>query len=237
MATNRLATTSIWGPTKVLAAKNSRVAANTVKAVVLSMIAAGSLIGAPAQSREAASPVACKAAAAEAPILDAKSVLDNSPNDLRAHFALADAWSDAGCFSEAVQVLLLAENLHSGSKELETRLRVAKSLIGEENFFDDLDRANADAKLKRAIFRCTSLADTAACAEAVAMRPADASLRSAQVAALQRAQTAAPSPIATTLGAAASPAQATSNLTIARAPHGATPARRYSNAPTESQSH
>jgi hypothetical protein len=189
------------------------------------------------------------------PILDAKTALDSNPNELRAHFALADAWSDAGCFSDAVQVLQRAESLHTGSKELETRLRVAKSLIGEEHFFDDLDRANADAKLKRDVFRCTSLADTAACAEAVAMRPSDVSLRSAQADALHRAQSAGTStadasppgatspPAAAVTAANAStraatrPAQRASNLKLARATPATAQGRRYSNAPTESQSH
>ena len=239
---------------------------NTLIAAVLMAIAAGVVSAVPARARETASPAACKAAGASAPILDAKTTLDHNPDDLHAHFALADAWSDAGCFSDAVQVLQRAESLHSGSKELETRLRVAKSLIGEENFFDDLDRANADARLKRDIFRCTSLADTAACAEAVAMRPGDASLRSAQTAALQKngqpgaappagaassaagALSSGGAPAVAALPARAAPhsgfpnsgsgaARGAPALSLARATAVTAQGRRYSNAPAESQSH
>jgi hypothetical protein len=133
-----------------------------------------------AGAREAASPSTCQTAGTQPPISSAKATMDQSPTDLQPRFALADAWSDAGCFSDAVQVLQAAQASHSGNKELQTRLRVAKSLVGEEHFFDNIDRANADAKLKRQTFRCSTLADLDACTEALNLKPDDPALLVAQ---------------------------------------------------------
>jgi Flp pilus assembly protein TadD len=149
---------------------------------------AASLASAGVSSHEAASPSACQAAATQPVIANAKAALDRNPGDLRTRFGLADAWSDAGCFNDALLVLQSAGTAQRGSKEFETRLRVAKSLVGEEHFFEDLDRANGEARLKRDTFRCTTLADLDACSEAVSMRPDDPALLIADGDALSRAQ-------------------------------------------------
>jgi len=146
------------------------------------------LVSATAGAREAASPPSCQAAAAQPAIANTKAALDRSPTDLPTRFRLADAWSDAGCFNEALQVLQSGRELHPESKELETRLRVARSLVGEETYFENLDRANDDAKLKRDTFRCTTLADVDACGEALRMKPEDPALLVAQGDALVRAK-------------------------------------------------
>ena len=146
------------------------------------------LVCASAGAREAASPSSCQAAAAQPAIANTKAALDRSPTDLPTRFRLADAWSDAGCFNEALQVLQSGRELHPESKELETRLRVARSLVGEETYFENLDRANDDAKLKRDTFRCTTLADVDACGEALRMKPEDPALLVAQGDALVRAK-------------------------------------------------
>jgi predicted Zn-dependent protease len=78
--------------------------------------------------------------------------------------------------------------LHPGNKELETRLRVARSLVGEETYFENLDRANDEAKLKRDTFRCITLSDLDACSEAVRMKPEDTTLLMAQGDALVHAK-------------------------------------------------
>lgn len=149
------------------------------------------LASASAWSHEASTPSQCLAAASESAIADARARADRQPNDLRASFALADAWSDAGCFSDAVNVLQGAAANHPENAELQTRLRVAKSLVGEEHFFEDLDRADMQARLKRASFRCSSLSDLEACAEALRLRPDDPALVVAQGDALMRAKRAA----------------------------------------------
>jgi tetratricopeptide (TPR) repeat protein len=144
--------------------------------------------GAPAWSHEAASSSSCQAAAAQPAIANAKASLERNPADLGVRFSLADAWSDAGCFNDAVQVLQGAQDQHPGNKELETRLRVARSLVGEEVYFEKLDRADAEAKLKRDAFRCSTLSDLDACAEAARIRPDDAALLVAHADALVRAK-------------------------------------------------
>lgn len=121
-------------------------------------------------SREAATPVECKALAAQPP-LSAAIAKGRNVKDVRAQMALADAWSDAGCYSEAVAQLQSAVSANPGVPELQTRLRVANSLVGEERFFDDLDRADRQARIKRDTFRCSSLGDLDACSEAVRLQP------------------------------------------------------------------
>jgi Flp pilus assembly protein TadD len=140
-----------------------------------------------AVAHEAATPAACQAAATQPPIAAAKDAVARNPTAVRAQFNLADAWSEAGCFNEALQVLSTAADANPGNKELETRLRVARSVVGEEHFFETLNRADDQARLKRATFRCTSLADPDACGEAVQLQPEDASLLAAQGDALMRA--------------------------------------------------
>jgi tetratricopeptide (TPR) repeat protein len=125
---------------------------------------------------EAASPAACQAAAEQPAIAVAKAALDADPADLRVRLKLADAWSDAGCFGDTLQVLQGGEALHPGNKELQTRLRVAKSLVGEQNYFDSMDRAAKNATLSRAAFRCAKLADVSACDDALSMKPDDPEL-------------------------------------------------------------
>lgn len=197
-----------------------------------------------------ATPAACQAVAAQPAIANAKAAIRQNPTDLRPHFRLADAWSDAGCFNEALQVLQAADAAHPGDKELQTRLRVAKSLVGEEHFFDNLDRADDEAKLKRAAFRCTTLSDLEACIEAIRMKPDDAVLM-AKADTLMRAKPPAEAS-ATATGAgtptepphiAATPVRAAPKerpvlkIQVARANLSEAPVRHYSNAAPEAHSH
>jgi tetratricopeptide (TPR) repeat protein len=125
---------------------------------------------------ETALPAACQAAAEQPPIAEARVALDANPTDLRVRLKLADAWGDAGCFSDALQVLQGGEALHPGDKELQARLRVAKSLVSEQGYFDSMDRAAKNATLSRATFRCAKLADVRSCDDALNMKPNDPDL-------------------------------------------------------------
>jgi predicted Zn-dependent protease len=142
-------------------------------------------------AREAASPAACQSAGQQPPLLAAKAAVADKPDDIVASFALADAWSEAGCFNDAVQVLQTAQTQNPGNPQLQTRLRVARSLVGEEHFFDNIDRAEAAARLKRDLFRCTSLFDLEACAEAARLAPNDPAVLSAEADGLLHANRAA----------------------------------------------
>jgi tetratricopeptide (TPR) repeat protein len=126
-----------------------------------------------ALSREAASPAACLAAAQQPAIAAAKAELDANASDLKARMRLADAWSDAGCFNDALQTLQVAEAAHPHDKELRTRLEVAKSSVSEQSYFDSMDSAAKDARLSRAIFRCSKLSELASCDEALTLKPND----------------------------------------------------------------
>jgi tetratricopeptide (TPR) repeat protein len=133
---------------------------------------------------EAASPAVCQAAAGQPAISEAKAALDANPTELRARLKLADAWGDAGCFGDALQVLQAGEALHPGDKELQARLRVAKSLVSEQGYFDSMDRAAKNATLSRAAFRCTKLAEVNSCDDALNMKPNDPELLIAKADAL-----------------------------------------------------
>jgi tetratricopeptide (TPR) repeat protein len=133
---------------------------------------------------EAASPAACQAATGQPAIVEAKAALDANPTDLRVRLKLADAWGDAGCFGDALQVLQGGEPLNPGNKELQARLRVAKSLVSEQGYFDSMDRAAKNATLSRATFRCAKLADVNSCDDALNMKPDDPELLVAKADAL-----------------------------------------------------
>jgi hypothetical protein len=199
------------------------------------------LMSSVAGAREAASPASCQAAAAQPAVANMKAALDRNPTDLPTRFKLADAWSDAGCFNEALQVLQGGRELHPESKELQTRLRVARSLVGEETYFDNLDRANDDAKLKRDTFRCTKLSDLDACGEALRMKPDDPALLVAQGDALvHEKQSGAPAAGEPSGGAPVARASGGGpNERVARADAGdaAHSPRRYSNADPVTRSH
>lgn len=202
-------------------------------------------ISAAAWSGEAASGSDCQSAAATPAIAGAKAAVERAPADLTANFGLADAWSDAGCFSDAVQVLQVAQAQHPGNKELETRLRVARSLVGEEHYFDTLDRADAEAKLKHDTFRCSTLSDPEACSEAVRLRRAAGLAPDPELSAkLNPAETPSPaseSPAGARIVSAAKPQKpirvARADRTPAPGSPIAAPGRRYSNAPKDERSH
>jgi hypothetical protein len=210
------------------------------------------LLAGAAWSRETAPVSDCQSAAGKPSIVAAKAAVERTPGDLRAQYGLADAWSDAGCYSDAVQVLQAAQAAHPGNKELATRLRVARSLIGEEHYFDTLDRADAEAKLKRDTFRCSTLSDLEACAEAVRLKPDDAALLTAQADALMHAKRPAEESVAAGHLAAAEKAAGSlaanssaqdrrrKPIRVARlesTPAATAPARRYSNVPQDDRSH
>ena len=125
---------------------------------------------------ETASPATCQTAAERPAIAEAKAALDANATDLHVRLKLADAWGDAGCFGDALQVLQAGEAMHPGDKELQARLRVAKSLVSEQSYFDSMDRATKNATLSRATFRCAKLADVNSCDEALNVKPDDPEL-------------------------------------------------------------
>lgn len=106
----------------------------------------------------------------------AKDTLDKNPAVLESWFSLADAWSGQGCFADAVHVLEDGAEANPRNQELQTRLRYARSLVSEQNYFDGLDKAEKAAEVRRNLFRCTKLSDLKACDDGLAANPNDAEL-------------------------------------------------------------
>ena len=131
---------------------------------------------------------ACAASARQPALVSARESLQRTPDALKVRLGLADLLIEAGCNEEAVHVLEDGVANHARSEELQTRLRTARSMIRERQFFDGLDKAEVEAKLSRNILRCTRFGDVDACDQALAMKPDDVTLVIARGDALLKSQ-------------------------------------------------
>jgi len=131
---------------------------------------------------------ACAAAAQQPAIVNAGEVLRRAPDSLKARLALADLLIDGTCYDEAVHVLEDGAAIHARSEELQKRLRTARSLVSERQFFQGLDQAELDAKLSRHVLRCTRFSDVEACDLALALKPDNVAVVIARGDALLKAQ-------------------------------------------------
>jgi tetratricopeptide (TPR) repeat protein len=139
-----------------------------------------------ASSRAAhADGTACQATPA---VSTARAALTASRESLAARFGLADALAEAKCFHDAVHTLEEGLALHPRSTELQTRLRNARSLVSEQEFFAGKDEAELAARVSRNLLRCNRLAELAACEEALKLKPNDADIHLAQGDALLKAE-------------------------------------------------
>ncbi len=136
-------------------------------AAVLCLLASVGAVSAHEQPKEGA----CEASARQPAIVSARESLQRTPDALKVRFGLADLLIDAGCYDEAVHVLEDGTAIHARNEELQKRLRTARSLISERQFFDGLDQAELDAKLSRHVLRCTRFGDIDACDQALAIKP------------------------------------------------------------------
>ena len=136
-------------------------------AAVLCLLAGVGVVSAHEQPKEGA----CEASARQPAIVSARESLQRTPDALKVRLGLADLLIDAGCYDEAVHVLEDGTAIHARNEELQTRLRTARSLISERQFFDGLDQAELDAKLSRHVLRCTRFGDVDACDQALAIKP------------------------------------------------------------------
>jgi tetratricopeptide (TPR) repeat protein len=131
---------------------------------------------------------ACAAAAQQPEIVSAREVLQRAPDSLKARLALADLLIDGTCYDDAVHVLEDGTAVHARSEELQKRLRTARSLVSERQFFQGLDQAQLDAKLSRHVLRCTRFSDVEACDQALALKPDNVAVVIARGDALLKAQ-------------------------------------------------
>ena len=141
-----------------------------------------------ARAHDHAKDGACAASAEKPTLATAREALQRAPDALKVRIGLADLLIDAGCYEEAVHVLEDGTATHARSEELQTRLRTARSLISERQFFDGLDKAELEAKLSRNVLRCTRFADVEACDQAIAMKPDDVAVVIARGDALLKSQ-------------------------------------------------
>src|SRR5689334_19535501 len=77
----------------------------------------------------------CDSKAAQQPaIADARDALKQKPRSLAVRMNLADRLIDSGCYDEAVHVLEDGAQIFPSERNLQTRLRTARSFIKEREF-------------------------------------------------------------------------------------------------------
>jgi tetratricopeptide (TPR) repeat protein len=135
--------------------------------VVLCVLAGTGAVRAHEQPKEGA----CATSARQPAIISARESLQRTPDALKVRFGLADLLVEAGCYEDAVHVLEDGVAIHPRNEDLDRRLRTARSLISERQFFEGLDKAELEAKLSRHVLRCARFADVEACDQALVLKP------------------------------------------------------------------
>jgi tetratricopeptide (TPR) repeat protein len=115
----------------------------------------------------------CKTSSPSEATLAAGNALEQDPRDLDARLRFADALMSDNCFEDAVKALEAGEAIHGRNAKLQSELREARSILREQGYFEDLNRAEESAKLSRHLLRCNRLADIEACDQALALKPDD----------------------------------------------------------------
>jgi len=125
----------------------------------------------------------CNSVAAKQPSIEgARAELQQKPKSVSVRMSLSDLLVGIGCYDEAVHVLEDGVKLYPSDRSLHTRLRTARSFIGEQQYLDKQPAVSgaSNAAFLRAELRCKQIGDILACDEAVAMRPNDAALWAAK---------------------------------------------------------
>lgn len=99
--------------------------------------------------------------------------LEAKPDDLTARLELADALMVDNCFEAAVHVLEDGEATHGRNARFQSELREARSMLREQGYFEDLNRAEEAAKFSHSLLRCNKLGDLDACNQALTQKPDD----------------------------------------------------------------
>lgn len=115
----------------------------------------------------------CKKSSPSEATLAAGQALEQDPRDLDARLRLADALMTDNCFEDAVKTLEAGEAIHGRNAKLQSELREARSILREQGYFEELNRAEESAKLSRHLLRCNRFADIEACDQALALKPDD----------------------------------------------------------------
>jgi tetratricopeptide (TPR) repeat protein len=147
---------------------------NACRHAVGSLVVGGALLGADAAAQTCDNPLGIPGAAAPA------TELAQAPNRLDSRLALAAVLMERGCYSDVVELVEQGREFHPRADELQLWLRDARSLAAEQAYFDGLEDAEAAARLRRNVLRCSQLADVAACDAALQTTPDDAGVLAAK---------------------------------------------------------
>ena len=100
-----------------------------------------------------------------------KTVLQRSPSLLGTRLELAKLLEKAGCFDEAVHSLEEGKKYNPYNPTLLFSLRRARTKAEEEHSHEDVERAEAGARLNRTMERCTGEHEVVACDEVLSQQP------------------------------------------------------------------
>lgn len=126
----------------------------------------------------------CDAATLAQPSIErARAELKQRPRTTSARLTLADLLIEASCYDDAVHFLEEGVELSPNDRTLQTRLRTARSFIGEREYLQSHPATKGDtseAELRRLLLRCNQIGDSQACDQALAARPNDIALLTAK---------------------------------------------------------
>ncbi|HWW22186.1 MAG TPA: tetratricopeptide repeat protein [Steroidobacteraceae bacterium] len=152
-----------------------------------SVSAAWLMWAAPAASAHGDSDPVCTTAGQLPDVVAARSDLQRTPDVLTERLHLADLLVNAGCFDEAIHVLEAGQASNPRSTDLQYRLTRARSMMKEKEYFEGIDQAEAAARLRRNVLRCTQLSDLEACDAVLSVQPGNADIVLAKGNALSKA--------------------------------------------------
>jgi len=142
---------------------------------------------APAAIARGDSDQACATSAQQPEVINARVELQRTPEMLVKRLHLADLLLNASCFDEAIHVLEAGEATNPRSNLLQYRLTRARSMVKEKEYFEGIDKAEAAARLRRGMLRCTQLADLEACDNVLSVQPGNSEILVAKGNALMKA--------------------------------------------------
>ena len=100
-----------------------------------------------------------------------KTTLQRSPSLLGTRIELANLLEKAGCYDEAVHLLEEGQKYNPYNPTLLFSLRRARNMVKEEHHLEDVDQAEANARLNRKMERCSREHELAACDEVLSQQP------------------------------------------------------------------
>lgn len=148
----------------------------------LTLIAGALLFSSGAWAHDGAA--SCKSDVAKQPAFEkARAEVRQKPRSVGTRTDLADALLEIGCYDEAVHLLEDGVKLLPNDRNLQTRLKTAKSYVEEREHQDN--NASAPVVASEAVFlryqlRCKQIGDPAACDQAIGIKPTDVSLFTAK---------------------------------------------------------